>query len=258
MSAGPGNRDKTISEEDFAKAVDNLTLPRGEYFDLTLTGGEIFTLPNLYNYLDIIKDSKKEIRLTLQTNGFWGEKSMIKSHLEKLVNYNISEFDISSEDRWHREQGHKFQHGTNILHNKGKYWAVFIRGADRMVMPVGRAKPKSVKEYKKYDCFETCKNNDGLTINWKGQVSLCCYGLFKLKGNLIEQPLSEIIKKNRGDEVLKRIKSRGVEEIARFYKVSEKNINEKIKSLGVGGFCAYLFNKRIIEKKYRIESGNDK
>jgi hypothetical protein len=254
MSGGPGNIDQTISEEDFSKGIDNL--PKG--VKLKLSGGEIFTLPRIYNYLDIVKHSGKKIRLFLQTNGFWGKDSKINSYFERLEDYDITSFDISSSDKWHMEQGYKLEWGENIIKRASKLSILAKqRGCWSTPTPVGRAKPSSLEGYTHAgNCETACRNeNPDITIDWRGQTSLCCYGFFKMKGNITKQSLSKIFRDSEKDPLIKTLRRRGIDKVAELCGMSDREINTKQNWLGRRSFCAYLFNEGIIDKKYRTDFG---
>ncbi len=245
VSAGPGNEDSTMSVSNFRKVVNNLG---GLVNGIKLSGGELFTVEDyLLGYLETIREKydKEKMEIGLQTNGFWANTERMKEILEKLRKYNINRVDIASKDKFHEEQGQPdiFKELRAGFMMNGIF--AMIEGAFDEIMPIGRAAEKSNYEFS-YDCGQSCRAGDGLTMNWNGELSLCCFGFFRLKGNLIEEPLLTIMERNKKRKIIKKAR-KGIAEVARYKGMHREEINRLMGKYKSGGFCAYLFRNGYIE-----------
>lgn len=258
VSAEPGNKKYTMSPKNFKEAIQNIdTL---DLVTFKLSGGEIFTMPEkLYEYLEIINESGKEEMILINTNGLWLYKKDAKEIAKKLKDYGITYIEISSRDSiFHLEQKCKIPWKLvdeiipqEIRHNiPGFDEEDFYGIPDLDVMPVGRGE-RFDDGY--YDCEGDCMyklNNNDFTMDWNGNLALCCFGFFRM-GNLIEEPLSEIIKRNKNKRLIEVYEYKEIEDIARFYGVDNTITRRIIKEHGTGGLCAYLNREGFIPEEYK-------
>mgnify|MGYP005631358897 FL=1 len=243
-----------MNAEDFESVIEHL--PKNGT-RLNLTGGEIFKNMNLlWNYLEIIQESNKgrgeenQIVQVLQTNGFWGNQSQnkIKEILKKLQKFEVKKLDITSEDRYHREEGLKTQYLENIgkANKLGKYVpTIGFRGAGetKNIFPAGRGQDILDKENFKYNMGSDCKGelNDGSpTIDPFGNLYMCCFNMYQLPGNIIYEPIEDIVKRAKGDRELRRLNSYGIRSVARLNGMEEKEIRSIAEKHGDCGLCAKL------------------
>ena len=255
LEAGPGKLDTTISPEDFKTAIGNL--PK-ESLGLILTGGEIFTIQdNLFSYLETIKQENIErkyhnldkIKIGIQTNGFWASKGKkrVKAVLDDLANFEIYSLDISSDDRFHREQGISTEY-LRALKNQAKasraFESVQLRGgSSSAAMPIGRAKEMELKT-EPLNYAYACKNfldECSYTIREDGQVYVCCFGLHPLPGNIIEESFDSIIEKTKKDERLNVLNYEGIEKLAVYDGWKECDVKTLVETYGKCGLCARLY-----------------
>lgn len=251
LSAGPEHSDTTISRKDFKKIINNL--PKSSV-KLWLTGGEIFTLKDtLFDYLECIQKENHEreiynqgkIFVGLQTNASWAKNdNKIKKTLTDIVSFGVKGLDITSKDKYHRDQGIKTKNLNrlyDIIKKDNNIKSHALRGALRRdIMPVGRAKEmnlgKPVLNYKKSICKDALTNYR-LTIQEDGGVYMCCFAFFPLPGNLIEEPLVDIVRKAKEDERLHILDSKGIKGLARHDGWKKRDIEELISAYGKCGFC---------------------
>ncbi len=248
LEAGPDNLDTTISADGFKSVIDHL--PKVS-LELTLTGGEVFTIKDtLFSYLEYIKSrnierlSKRQgrIEVILQTNASWAENyKKIKSTLNDLVDLDVKALDITSNDKYHREWGIK-RKNLNLLKKKAEesgLLSVSLRGAsNRSVMPIGRAKGRNLKNcYIDYDYCENSLDRYDISIREDGKVYLCCFSFFELPGNVIEKPLVEIVRQAKKDERLMIMNNEGLESLAVHDGWKERDVEDLIAGYGKCGFC---------------------
>jgi MoaA/NifB/PqqE/SkfB family radical SAM enzyme len=256
MNAGPGKKDTTISQHDFEKCINHLP-PLGA--DLILTGGEVFTIKNqLYGFLDYLKytnaqrqrKNQGQLEVRIQTNGFWAKSdALAKKTVKELVDLGVVDFDISSWDKFHREQGIKEEWLDKIYYEATelglKDKAISIRGAlKKNVFPMGRG--NSIHKYFPHltysmDCKKALDTYD-LTIHPDGKVYNCCFSICNLPGNLIKEPLTKIIAKAKKDPRFIAIKKGGVVELAvnegLFTRPEAQQLAKKYSKCG---FCALVY-----------------
>jgi hypothetical protein len=251
MSAGPGLKDTTISSEDFKKVIDHL--PKIPIF-LTLTGGEIFTVPDsLFSFLGHIKNankkrrSKHQIILQVQTNAFWAMKKDPIPILENLANFGVKYLDITSDDEFHEEQGIDRSKLSSLKSLAQRYFnRITIRGirSTKGIMPVGRSRSDGIgTKYLEGAGCEKTLDKSFLCIDEIGEVYPCCYNFFKFPGNLIDEPLTTILKRVREDKRLSKLDQGGPIALARSDGISETNINKLVENHGECGACFELFSK---------------
>lgn len=239
MGAGPGQEDSTISSKNFEKAIKNLPKTKSS---IILSGGEIFTIKNQpYEFLEILNNENKyrqegnKINIGIQSNGFWAKNmKQTEKVLDTLLDYNVSSLDVASNDDYHFEKGLSKENLWNIEAYSENYYEkikkglnrkpieVYIRGNEGFVMPMGSA--KNLKEDEYIDFFATmgggsfCKDSPGdyqLTVDNKGKVYNCCFQVFPLKGNLINEKLEDIVKKSQKDKRLSIIEKEGIAGLAK-------------------------------------------
>lgn len=254
LSAGPEHLDTTISKKDFKKIINNL--PKVS-LDLLLSGGEVFTIKDkLFDYLAYIKeendervlDKKGKIDVELQTNGFWAvNDDYIKSTLFDLASLGVKGLDITSKDKYHREQGIKTKNLNrlyDIISDSGLFESFTLRGVKRRnLMPLGRAEKMNLKNnflYYSWSCRDSLKNYH-LTIREDGSVYTCCYCFFKLPGNLTKEPLTEMVRKAEKEERLKVLDDGGIEELLVRDGWKKRDVKDMISSYGRCGVCYRIY-----------------
>lgn len=252
QNSGPGKKHTTLSESDFKKVIRHLPWDRNY---LALTGGEIFKdISRLWNYLEIVKNEnelrKNPISVNLQTNGFWGNKSDSEIHkiFNKLEKYEVEKLDITSRDKYHEQAGFNFEVLDRIEKISKKYLItdVKIRGAgpESKIFPKGRGKNISDKLNFKAS-FDDCKgnlNSRSFTIDTDGTVYMCCFNIYALPGNIIEEPLEEIIERAKKDEIIQALNKKGIKGIARLEGMEKRDIRSEIEKSGECGLCAKINN----------------
>ena len=261
LDAGPKKRDSTMDYKDFKKVVANLPQIA---LEISLTGGEIITMrKNLDSYLEHLqkenkkrkKERKGRIKVELQTNGFWAtSKKRTEKTLVELASKGVNSLDITSNDMYHWEQGldpgnieriKKCLDTTEILE---KY---LIRGStEEDVYPIGRAKENGFDTSTYNHDFDYCSkglDKYDLTIHPQGEVYLCCLGLLKLKGNVINEKLVEIVRRARKDPMIKKITEYGIEEIALKAGWDDEEIEEVVNKSGNCGLCSELYKQGILD-----------
>lgn len=254
LSAGPEHSDTTISKKDFKKVINNL--PKVS-LDLLISGGEVFTIKDkLYDYLDYIKKENREryvngqgkIYVELQTNGFWAvDDDKIKATLFELIPLGVKGLDITSNDKYHREQGIKTKNLKRlyeIIRDSDLFESFTLRGAKRRsLMPIGRAEKMNLNNnplYYKWSCQNTLKDYQ-LTIREDGSVYTCCYCFFKLPGNLTKEPLTEMVKKSREDERLRILDDKGVERLLVHDGWKKRDARDLVDAYGGCGVCYRMY-----------------
>lgn len=262
LSAGPGKEYTTIKREYFRKVIDHL--PK-IHSDLSLSGGEVFTIKDtLYDFLDYIKFENKErsrknqgkLDLWLQTNAFWAtDDETTNKILSELKSFGIEGLAISSDDTWHREQGLKKENIQNVL----KLWSkhgfseknITVIGAPykkKKIFPLGRAKnfvkPNQLVLNYTMDC-RGFLNNYNLTIDQKGHVFSCCWKGFRLKGNVINEPLTKIVERSRKDPKIVALNRGGIEERAQKDEWDEDYVSYLVFIHGSCGFCYRAYKENM-------------
>ncbi|MBN2459916.1 4Fe-4S cluster-binding domain-containing protein [Candidatus Woesearchaeota archaeon] len=264
LSAGPGKAHTTISHDDFVRVINHL--PK-KSCDLTIAGGEVFTMKNqLYAFLNYIKEEnsrreknrKGKIIVELQTNGFWAKTTnKIKRTLEELADLGVSSLDISSYDKHHEAAGIN-QYNLEMLQEQMDSKLaeledmslltiplIEIRGASPHkynLMPIGRANNFKVPLSRLYCDFDVlgCKNflkEGDVNIREDGSVYACCFSLFKLPGNIFEDSLEVILARAAKDKKFQALDAQGIKGLALLDGYSAKQINSSIKKMGKCGFC---------------------
>jgi len=252
LSAGPEKKDTTISLSDFRKVIDHL--PKFS-LDLCLSGGEIFTIKNqLYEFLDYVRqnnqqrDNNRELRVILQTNGYWAtSQKKIEKIFSELKEFNLSKLEIASNDIWHENQGLNIDKKSNILRSIWRdYFSkeiLQIRGGSDKPFPMGRAKRLvSLSDFFKrsycgYDLLNLSISNSGICIDTKGDVFTCCFKAFQLDGNLVNEPLEDIINRAQKTPRYIGLHKHGIKGLALADGWNEKKLEELISKKGECGFC---------------------
>jgi len=254
QGSGPNKEHTTISEENFEKVINHL--PEDNIL-LCLTGGEIFKeIDNLWNYLKIIKDknkqrkSKEKIKIDVQTNGFWATNILTtKEILSELKKYSIRGIDLTSDDGYHFKSGLDKKVIENIEEVNKKYSFIpelEIRGAGGTIFPAGRGKNIIDKTnfYFPPHWGESCKKvfegEKTLTIDPKGNTYMCCFNMYKLPGNIIENSYDKIISMAKEDPILNKLNDRGIKGVAKLFDIKNKEIEKSVRKHGPCGLCAKL------------------
>jgi hypothetical protein len=251
MSAGPGQEDHTMSGEDFRKTLDHLPSQRTH---VTLSGGEIFTVPDhLDEYLNHLSDFNRErkgnVNITIQTNGLWArDEGTAKAIMDYLIEKGVGDLRVAAADDYHINNGglssDQLRRLNGIGMNKGVW--VSVSGATQSLMPIGRAAELiDVNEANfHYDPGIQCKmgiHNNWFTVNPEGKVFSCCYQMFSHPGNLIEEPLEDILKKSRENPRTHELDCKGIRGIAEYDGFDPLDISVMIKKYGDCGTCAILY-----------------
>jgi MoaA/NifB/PqqE/SkfB family radical SAM enzyme len=216
VSAGPGKEDTTVSLKNFKKMLKNLP---NERIDLTLSGGELFTVEErLFEYLSELQDlrqqkGRKNIDLCVQTNGFWLKRKDAAKILEGLKHLDVDELEVTSKDYYHREQGLNITKREIELAQEVFEFVGYKGTPKNYVAPFGRA--KNLKLLKKQGATQHCRDvvtdrSADLVIRNNGKVSPCCYSMFEYPGNIFENPLTEIIQNAMRDEKLTALNQNGL------------------------------------------------
>lgn len=257
LDAGPEHRDTTISKKDFKKVIDNL--PKIS-LSLCLSGGEVFSIKDkLFDYLKYIQEENDErefdgqgkIKVELQTNGFWAvDDDKIKSVLFDLLSLDVKDFDITSMDKYHREQGIKTKNLKKLSHiisGSGLFDHFSLRGAPRgSLMPIGRAEKMNLDNRPLYYSW-SCKDvldDYRLGIREDGSVYFCCYDFLKLPGNLTKEPLTEIVRKAKKDERLSIVNAEGIKGLMVHDGWKKRDVKHLIDTYGECGLCYRIYKSR--------------
>jgi MoaA/NifB/PqqE/SkfB family radical SAM enzyme len=258
LAAGPGKKDTTISLPDFKSVIDHL--PKSN-IELNISGGEVFTIKDsLYAFLEYVKGENqrparanygdaRKIHVTVQTNGFWAKNpDIVHKTLKELVELNVTRFDISSLDKYHKAAGIDMERPMllrKIASDSNYFNMLFFGGASRdkkNLLPIGRAKEFRVPlsdlycDFQPYDCEDFLKERK-LTIREDGSVYACCFSQFKLPGNIIEDSYNHIHQMAAGDARLRALSRGGIRGLALRDGFERKDVDESIESLGNCGFC---------------------
>lgn len=252
IEAMPGLKDTTIEEKDFRKTIRHL--PKVS-LDLMLTGGEIFTIKDtLYSYLDYIsydnikrkKRNQGPISIDLQTNGYWATSDeRIENVLEELHDFGVTMLDITSYDRYHLEQGADLKNIRQLVELAGDsefFDEVLLRGTSRSLLAhLGRAKKMNLRfSDMRTGSYTYCKHSLDdyrLSMSQDGNVYACCFQMFPLPGNVIQEPLVNIVRRARKDPILMSLNKKSIKGFAREHGWSKKDIKALIRKNGECGFC---------------------
>ncbi|MEK6968966.1 MAG: radical SAM protein [Nanoarchaeota archaeon] len=259
--AGPGLKDTTISETDFRTVIRHL--PKTS-LDLCLSGGEVFTIKNtLYSFLDYLgydnerrkRNGQGLISAIIQTNGFWATNDdKAKSVLFDLASRGVDWLDIASYDKFHEEAGANLQKLERLveLARQGDFFRkVSLRGLSKIkqAAPVGRAKQMELRMSRIHVNYNgNCQGALGsydLTITPKGDVNMCCVLQAPLPGNVIKEPLVDIVRRARTIERAKILDQEGIQKLALTDDWAERDVKEEIKKHGQCGFCFRAYREGI-------------
>jgi hypothetical protein len=198
---------------------------------------------------NIKRERKKQgkFELWVQTNASWATSdSKIKEVLFDLASFGVKGLDIASHDNFHFEQGIKKENLENleeIANSSGLFDEVSLRGAKaKYIMPVGRG--KNINPYPKFrwsnlDSSDPCRNfieDYNITIRLNGDLYTGC-SAFKIQGNILEQPLTEIFKNLRKDERMMSLNKGGITKLARVDGWKRKDLKKAIEKYDKCGFC---------------------
>lgn len=206
---------------------------------------------NLFGYLDVIKSKNRlaqnydKINVMIQTNGTLTKK------IKQLEKYNLLYLQIASDDDYHRSEGCD---ESKILKLESELPMKHNRVGAKDIMAVGKSSNLFPSYYK---CPETCSNFENnliFTMDWRGNISPCGkgFGFFKLEGNLIEEPLLEIVERNAKKQLIRKLLDGGISEVAKYKNISEEKINELKEKYGSGGLCCYLSHEKLVEEHKRL------
>lgn len=247
MSAGPRKKHTTVSSENFQKMLQHLPVTRTR---IALSGGEIFTVEDsLRDYLDLIstanekREKKQRINVEIQTNGFWLKKRNARKLLAYLSERDVSELDISSQDKYHLEAGLKID--EKLIFLAREYIPIVRKRGVGNVLSVGRA--EGTKDT--YTIIPSlCKNankgkNSDITIRNSGKVYPCCFPFFEYAGNVFEEPLLDILNRAKEDPRFLALNKEGFRGIASADGVSFTELEKLILDRGTCGACADLYGK---------------
>ncbi|MFH1173832.1 MAG: hypothetical protein V1725_01735 [archaeon] len=256
LAAGPGQ--STISEEDFARAVQHL--PKRELF-LWLSGGEPLTIKkSLTTFLQhIAEENRKRIErkqgkigVGLQTNAYWAvDEERTRTVLEELILQGVEELDISSKDKYHKEAGIPLERGELLRKIAKNYIDVEYRGPTgrKNIMPIGRAAQMNIRPAELKNDGQMCKHaldTYVLCINPQGVPYMCCYPLQHtfLPGSIIDMPLVDIVRLAKKDERLRILNAQGIRGLARADGYAKEDISAYIREHGDCGLCWKLYGSR--------------
>lgn len=219
VEAGPGKVGTTISQANFERVI--LHLPQHDIL-LELSGGEVFTVKDrFYGFLDYLRYANKKrqesgegkIDIWVQTNGFWAlDANHTAKILSELKFFHVDELDIASYDKFHQQEGAEFKR-LEMLRDMARDSNIFnrvsLRGCQRPgyvnaeILPVGRAKHLELIPQELFVSFTTAcygsLDHQMLSLSEDGSVYNCSFLQMPLPGNLIEEPLEEIIRKAKQD-----------------------------------------------------------
>ncbi|MBL7100561.1 MAG: radical SAM protein [Nanoarchaeota archaeon] len=251
IEGGPEHANTTISEENFKRIIDHLPNKR---INLVLTGGEVFTIKDkLFNFLTYIKSinkdrkEKNQIDVTVQTNAYWAKnEKMMESNLSDLSSLGVKSLDVTSDDPNHFEEGidpDSLKRLDETLFSSEFFDDYIIRGVSLTEsVPLGRAKGKIPEKCNRHlKCIYAIKSGS-ITIREDGKVYPCCYSIFPIKGNLIEQPLTKILKQSRRDKRLAALNRGGIKKLALVDGYSKKNLEKLISEYDECGFCMKYYS----------------
>jgi len=245
IEAGPEQEHTTLRGRNFERVIDHLPkIP----LELTLSGGEVFTQKrDLYLGLEYICDENEErsmldqgkIKVVVQTNGTWAtSEERLKSILFDLVSLGVKGIGITSGDFFHVQQGvntKMLEKLESIAEKSGLFSYVNLRGASKKwIVPLGRAKQdyritEDTSSIFSFDNFKSCKgclSEYNLSIHPNGNLYTMCNQI-QIPGNVIEEPLVEIVRKARTDLRLRELDKGG---IRRFISRKDKAKEDKFRS----------------------------
>jgi len=262
LSAGPGKKDTIVSQGDFEKMIGNL--PVGDV-NVKLSGGEVFTQrKELYSFLDFLQDKKKiwrgfsRVKYGVSSNGYWGKSlESAEEVLLDLEERGVEDLRILSHDQYHRECGIKKEYFKNIKEASGvllggrletRIPSKFLIREEHEQFPIGRAKDFGVENEEltinfPMSCIGSFGTGDGysLTADSKGNLYTCCFQAFKLDGNLIEEPLDDIIERSALDKDLMTLVKYGPGVLASMKGLDDDVIGNIVKNQGNCGLCYRAF-----------------
>lgn len=250
-----GPRKPTISVEDMKEVIDHFSW---KIKKIIITGGEVFTRKKLlYSTLEYIQQQKfrKLKKIELQTNGFWAtSERKINRTLDELVELGVTEFDVASNDLFHRQAGLNMKFpkllGKLLLKRKMGGLRYFLPGKFHFITGRGlNLNPKKRAYYDRARWSHNCKKiKTDLTINYDGKVYPCGWSIPGTEiGNAKEERLFKIINKILKNENFLMLKSKdGPKRLARKIDLDKETI-EEYSEYGPCTLCSYMFNNGLIK-----------
>jgi hypothetical protein len=264
VSAKPGQEEKTLSVSDFEKIIKNLPEIGGT---ISFTGGEVLTVKeNLYGYLEHLasvnqdREEKNRLRANIQSNGIWAvNDETTRQVLGELSERGVTYIHVAAYDFYHLACFQQMfplaqdsvlaraQRIKKIGEEMEPKISVDITGGppDSGIRPVGRAAKLSGLR----DCYsadiERCKHsieNNRFTLNYNGDVSVCCYRMFPF-GNLIVESWEDIVKRAREDERMKSLGERGIVGLAECDGFEIEKAEKLRKRYGACGACYRIYDE---------------
>jgi MoaA/NifB/PqqE/SkfB family radical SAM enzyme len=264
LSAGPKRKSETISEKDFRQSIKHL--PKTA-LDLGISGGEIFTIKDtLYQFLDYLnfenrrrkKKGQGKIETWLQTNGFWGSNDdRTNKILEELASFNVIDLNFAADDKYHRDQGankKKIERVIELAEESGFFGEVSFTGTITRdyILPVGRAKEMNlrlseIQTGRKFGC-ESKESLDryDLSVMYNGDVSMCCTLQLPVIGNIIEEPLVDIVRRAKKDPLFSLMNGEGIEGLLKRDGMKKKDIRSLVDKQGTCGACFNIYREGIV------------
>jgi hypothetical protein len=252
ISAGPGQKHRTMSVESFRRLVAHL--PKKRRTKITLTGGEVFTQKSiLYGYLDAIKEEnvlrrsrrQSPIEPLVQTNGFWmTSERRTRRTLQELTERDVKRLDIPSKDKYHEKEGADLRHLARMVayaRFNSLIGEISFRGTN-VALPVGRARKRAwtrrwVIPLYEDKCRSALHDHD-LDVDFDGQVHACCFLRMPIGGSIIEEPLLDIIRRARKDPWQQTLHKKGIRGVASTNGRRKATIERDIRRYGPCGMCA--------------------
>lgn len=255
ISAEPRLHHTTIDLDDFSAVIGNIPKVRTR---LELTGGEVFTIPNFYDYLEVTqqenrrrKENKQEpLEVEVQTNGTWGTGlEKIGRTITELADLGVMRLRITSKDQYHEEQGVKRKNLEliqDIAEESKRFDVVSIGGAAKKkeeLIPMGRARSVlGAKITNNWNdicfCIGSLDHNDfAITIREDGTVYNCCSQRFQLPGNAITESIDTILEEARQDKRLSASHKGAIEAVMTLEGVPKDQAREMIMKYGCCGAC---------------------
>ncbi len=261
ITAGPKRKSETISEKDFRQSVRHL--PKIA-LNFGMSGGEIFTIKDtLYSFLDYLnfenrrreRKGQGQIDIWLQTNGFWGtNEDRTNKILEELASFNVMDLNFAADDKYHRDQGankKKIEKLINIAKESRLFDEISFIGTERRehIVPMGRAKEMNlrlseIRANPEFVCNEALDKYD-LSIMYNGDVRICCMLQLPSMGNIIKEPLVDIVRRAKKDPLFSLMNREGIEGLLKRDGMKKKDIRELVDKQGTCGACFKVYRKEI-------------
>jgi MoaA/NifB/PqqE/SkfB family radical SAM enzyme len=240
-SCGPSG--ESVSIEDAKRIINNF--PKN-IRTIEITGGEPMVVKPLLEEILLYMQAKKfeGLKVILQTNGFWvKDEETTYKQLAWLSELGVRGIDITSDDKYHREQGidpnmlrpdsirdefagrSAFAGALRRLTYEFGDQAItdtYFRGVVR-IDPFGRGKNFQKEELFHRSCFiPGClkEQSENLNIDPSGNVYPCCYQMPYFIGNAIDTPLEIIAENARQDRILSLLNEEGLWGVAQKFGIA--------------------------------------